>query len=125
MIVSFIYWLSLSALFLTKAADVITTIKYVGAQGESNPLALFFFDRFGFHMGLLMVCALFTVLAMGQYVLVWRTCGTYGRLANALLGFFVAWVQFDVARFNSTGRHSRITLFALKTYNRWRRKWKI
>jgi hypothetical protein len=123
-IVSILFWSSLGLLFVTKAADVVTTIRHVGAHGESNPLARSWFGRFGFVGGLVLVCVLFAFLAVGQYLLVWWLCGLTGRLLNAVGGFAIAWIQWDVARFNASGRHSRLTMLALRAYSAWARWWK-
>lgn len=123
-IVSILFWSSLCLLFITKAADVMTTIRHVGEHGESNPLARRWFARFGFTGGLVLVCALFTVLAVGQYLLVWWSCGLVGRLLNAIGGLAIALVQWDVARFNASGRHSRVTILALRAYSSWARWWR-
>jgi hypothetical protein len=122
--VTILFWSSLVLLFVTKAADVSTTIRHVGEHGESNPLARVWFVRFGFTGGLVLVCAIFTVLAVGQYVLVWWTCGSVGRSLNAACGFAIAWVQWDVVRLNAGGRHSRITVLALWAYSAWARWWR-
>lgn len=70
-LVSILFWSSLGLLFVTKAADVVTTIRHVGKDGESNPLARAWFDYIGFGSGLLLVCVVFTFVAVGQYLLVW------------------------------------------------------
>ncbi|MEI7821275.1 MAG: hypothetical protein WCK55_10185 [Verrucomicrobiota bacterium] len=124
LIVAILFWSSLALLSVTKAADVVTTIRHVGEHGESNPLARAWFARFGFTGGLLLVCAIYSVLAVGQYVLVWWTCGIVGRSLNTVCGLAIAWIQWDVARFNATGRHSRITMLALRAYSRWARWWR-
>ena len=123
-IVSILFWASLALLFATKAADVMTTIRHVGVHGESNPLARAWFARFGLTGGLVVVCAIYTVLAVGQYVLVWWSCGFVGRLLNTVCGLAIAWIQWDVARFNASGRHSRITMLALRAYSKWARWWR-
>jgi hypothetical protein len=123
-IVSILFWSSLGLLFLTKAADVLTTIRYVGEHGEPNPLARSWFARFGFTGGIVLVCALFLFLALGQYLLVWWFCGLTGRVLNAAGGLFIAWIQWDVARFNASGRHSQVTMLALRAYSAWTRWWK-
>ncbi len=123
-IVATLFWSSLCLLFITKAADVMTTIRHVGEHGESNPLARSWFGRFGFVGGLVLVCAVFALLAVGQYLLVWWLCGLTGRLLNAVAGLTIAWTQWDVARFNASGRHSRLTMLALRAYSAWARWWK-
>ena len=122
--VAILFWTSLCLLFITKAADVMTTIRHVGEHGESNPLARSWFARFGFTGGLVLVCALFTVLAVGQYLLVWWSCGFAGRLLNAIGGLAIALVQWDVARLNASGRHSRVTILTLRAYSTWARWWR-
>jgi hypothetical protein len=124
MTLAVIYWLSFALLRATKAKDVMSTICWVPPTAESNPWARRLFMRFGFKGGLLIVSAVFLVIASGQYVLVWIFCAPWVQALNAGLGFFIAWVQWDVARSNATGTHSRITLFALRCYRRWERWWR-
>ncbi len=40
------------------------------------------------------------------------------QLATAVAGFVIAWAQWDVARMNATGHHSRFTRLALRHFNR-------
>ena len=117
--ISILFWLSLAALFATKAADVVTTVRHVGADGESNPLARAWFGRFGFTGGLVLVCAIYSLIAGGQYTLVWRFGGAFSRAANALVGFGIAWAQWDVACVKAGKPHSWFTRFALKEYAAW------
>lgn len=120
-IVSIAFWLSLAALFATKTADVGSTVQHVGPDAESNPLARTWFARFGLKGGLVCVCAVYTVLALGQYALAWWMCGSVDRARNTIAGFVIAWAQWDVARFNATGRHSRFTMMILRGYAAWAR----
>lgn len=115
------FWLSLVALLVTKAADVVSTWRYIGVDGESNPLVRPVFRRLGLGRGMVAVCAIYVVLAVGQYLLVWQVGWPSLLWGNAVLGFVIAWIQWDVARFNSTGRHSAITGFALRVHHRWGR----
>ena len=82
------------------------------------------FARFGFTGGIVLVGALYTVLALGQYLLVWESCDSPGRLLNAACGLAIAYVQWDVARYNRSGRHSRVTSMALRAYFAWARRWR-
>jgi hypothetical protein len=119
--IAILFWLSLAALFATKAADVASTIRYVGSEGESNPLARSWFGRFGFTGGLVLVCVIHVLIAGGQYALVWSFGGAFSRAANALVGFGIAWAQWDVACVNAGLPHSWFTQFALRAYSAWGR----
>jgi len=100
---------------------VASTVRHVGAAGESNPLARSWFGRFGFTGGLVLFCVIYVLIAGGQYALVWRFGGAISRTANALVGFGIAWAQWDVARVNAGRPHSWFTRFALRAYAAWGR----
>ena len=124
MTLAIFYWLSFLLLFATKAADVVSTIRYVPPRAETNPWARRLFGRFGFKGGLAIVSAAFLGIACSQYVLVWWFSGPLVQALNAALGVLISWVQWDVARFNKSGAHSRLTLIALRCYHRWASCWK-
>jgi cytochrome c biogenesis protein CcdA len=109
---------SLVLLVLTKLADLWTTLRHVGRDGESNPLARAFFRRAGFGGGLALVIMLWTVIVVIVYATAWNSPG-WIRWATTLSGLFISWVQWDVARFNATRRPSRITRWAAIGYHRW------
>lgn len=119
---SFCFWLSFASLLLTKAADVVSTWRHVGVHGETNPIARPLFVRFGLAGGLAIVCAIYLVIASAQYLLVWWTASVPLIWANTVLGFLIAWVQLDVARFNMTGRPSTITRIAGSAHEWWARR---
>jgi len=113
--------LTVVALLWTKALDIQSTWKHLRERGESNPLANFFFSRFGIVGGLAVVAGLYLLILSGQVVLViwkddpWLTYGT------VVLGLGISWIQWDVARVNTTGRHSRLTAFLLRCFRIFRR----
>lgn len=110
--------ISLVLLLLTKLADVWTTIRHVGKHGESNPLARRLFDRFGFAGGLAVVVCIWLVIVAMVYVSAWSSPG-WVQVISAITAMGVAWVQWDVARFNATQRSSRLTRIAMRVYGRW------
>ena len=118
------YWISFALLLITKAAYVWSTLRFVLPVAETNPFASKLFHRFGFKCGLATVSAIFLISASTQYILVWLFCTPLVRVANIALGGIIAWIQWDVARFNKTGKHSGTTLIALRCYNRWAQRWK-
>jgi hypothetical protein len=109
---------SLGLLLLTKLADVWTTVHHVGRYGESNPLARRLFDRFGFAGSLAVVMLVWAVIVGIVYASAWSAPAWF-QVATAVIGFVVSWVQWDVARFNATGRPSRITRLAARAYGYW------
>lgn len=113
--------LSLIALFVTKAADFVTTVRHVGPEAERNPLARRWFVRFGFRGGLLMVALVWLAIVTATYIPVWLWGGWLSRLGVAAMGFFTAWAQSDAARFNATGRSTWLTRTMLRWYERSRR----
>jgi hypothetical protein len=120
----FIYWLSFVLLLATKAADVVSTMRCVDENAETNPLAGRLFRGRGVKNGIAIVCAVFLVIAGGQYLLVWWLCGPVLQILNAALGAAIAAVQWDVARFNWTGKASRCTRAVARFHKWWNDRWK-
>jgi hypothetical protein len=115
--------LSLLALILSKVADIRSTLQGIRRCGgdiswEQNPLARWAMRRWGVPRGIavtMLPWCLITALifAPAYHSPVWH------QLLTALGGFFVAWTQWDVARFNRTHRHSWFTRRLLSGYQRW------
>jgi len=115
-------WASLTLLTVTKAIDVVTTIRHVGSHSESNPLAMLGFQRWGFHGGLIMVCLMWTmIVALSFGVAFWSERESY-RITAACIGMLVSWAQWDAGRFNRTGRMTWFTRLALRGYAAWERR---
>ena len=108
------------ALLWTKALDVISTWRFIGVHGESNPIARWLFEKAGLAGGMSIVCAIYILILSTQlgavvwFNLPWLTFGT------VLVGFLVAFIQYDVARYNRTHRHSAMTNFLLGFFTRIR-----
>lgn len=109
--------ISLVLLLLTKLADVWTTVRHVGRHGESNPLARALFAKVGFAGGLVVVMVLWAVIVGMVYISAWSS-PAWIQVITAIAGTAVAWVQWDVARFNATRKSSRITQLAAQAYGR-------
>jgi hypothetical protein len=111
--------LTVIALLWTKALDVLSTWRFVGLHGESNPIARWLFEKTGLAGGMAIVCALY-ILILGFQIaaVVWinDSLTTYGTVA---LGAFTAYIQYDVARFNRSRRHSMFTGFFLQIFRRF------
>lgn len=115
------HWLlliSLSLLLLTKLADLWTTVRHVGRHGETNPLARLLFAKVGLAGGLALVMALWTVIVGMVYASAWSAPG-WIQVVTAIAGTLIAWIQWDVARFNATHRTSRLTRIAVRAYGKW------
>ena len=115
------HWLliiSLCLLLVTKMADLWTTVRHVGRHGESNPLARALFAKVGFLGGLAVVMGLWAVIVGVAYISAWFS-PIWIQVITAIVGTAVAWVQWDVARFNATRRSSRLTRLAMRAYGRW------
>ena len=117
---SCLLFITAAALLWTKALDVISTWRFIGVHGESNPIARWLFEKAGLAGGISIVCALYIVILSAQlgvvvwFNLPWLTFGT------VLVGFLVAFIQYDVARYNRTHRHSAMTNFLLGFFTRIR-----
>ncbi len=108
------------ALLWTKALDVISTWRFIGVHGESNPIVRCLFDKAGLAGGIVIVCALYLLILAAQLGAVvwinspWFTHGT------VLVGSLIAFIQYDVARFNRSRRPSALTNFLLRFFMRLR-----
>lgn len=118
--------LSLLALIVTKAADFITTIRHVGPQAETNPIARMAFRRWGFRGGLVAVGVLWIVIVALVYGIAFQG-GPFLQLATAALGVLESWAQWDVARFNRTRKSSRFIRLIFRVHTslrRWLERWR-
>jgi len=102
--------LSLLALVVTKLADVVTTVRGIRRAGgevdlERNPLARGLLRRFGLRGGVALVMTAWLGVVALVYGVVWFAPPWY-QAAVALVGFFVAWAQWQVARHNASGQSS-------------------
>jgi hypothetical protein len=109
---------SLLGLVVTKAADFITTLRHVGPEAESNPLARWCFRRCGFKGGLVLVAIIWMAIVLSTYVSAFQFEGLVPKLLTAIVGSLIAWAQWEAARFNSTRRHSRFIRAMLRFYYR-------
>jgi hypothetical protein len=109
------------ALLVTKALDVQSTWRHVGVQGECNPLARWLFRRLGLVWGLVLASGIYLGVLGTQLALVWQADQLPLTLGTLVAGLFIAWAQWDVARFNRTRCHSWFTRGVLTAYSRWNR----
>lgn len=116
--------LSLFTLTVSKAADVVTTwrgLRGQGIAGEQNPLARWAMHRFGTAGGIAFVMGLWAAVVASCYVSAWFAEPWY-QWATAIGGFLVAWAQWEVARHNTTNRHTWFTRTVLRAYHRWQNR---
>ena len=107
-------------LFSSKALDIISTYRNIDQQGEANPLAKWVFDKFGLMGGMIAIALLYTaiVLVIGyQLTLETHPILVYTTLSGALI---IAAIQFDVARANTTGKHSTLTKALIRVFSQLR-----
>jgi hypothetical protein len=64
--------LTVIALLWTKALDVLSTWRFVGLHGESNPIARRLFEKTGLAAGMAIVCALYILILALQITAVVR-----------------------------------------------------
>ena len=117
---SCLLFITAAALLWTKALDVISTWRFIGVHAESNPIARWLFEKAGLAGGMSIVCAIYILILSTQLgAVVWFNSPllTFGTV---LVGFLVAFIQYDVARFNRTRRHSAVTNFLLRIFLSWR-----
>ncbi len=107
-------------LFSSKALDIISTYRNIDRQGEANPLAKWVFDKFGLMGGMIAIALLYTaiVLIIGyQLTLETNPILIYTTLSGGLI---ISAIQFDVARANTTGKHSKLTKALSRVFSRLR-----
>ena len=115
--------LSLLTLVITKVADFVTTVRHVGLEGESNPLARRLFHRLGFRGGLVAVAMIWLLIVGLSYGYAWFAGSALMQWLTSATGFFIAGAQWDAARFNRTGSASWFTRLALRQHHRWAKVW--
>jgi hypothetical protein len=116
--------LSLLSLVISKAADFITTVRHVGQEGESNPLARRLFHRLGFRGGLIAVAMIWLLIVVFTYGYAWLAGSQFMQWLTSATGFFIACAQWDAARFNRTGSTSWFTRLALRLHRDWAKLWR-
>ena len=110
-----------AALLVTKALDVHSTWRHVGVAGELNPIVRGWFHRFGLGRGLALACAVYLVVLAVEIGLVWWLDKMVLTAGTVIFGLFIAWAQWDVARFNRSRRHSWFTRVVMRAYMAWGR----
>lgn len=108
-----------AALLFTKALDVISTWRHVGVDGELNPVVRRWFRRFGLARGLALACVVYVAILAAELALVWCLDDPLLTAGTVLIGLFIAWAQWDVARLNRTRKHSWFTRLVLCAYVAW------
>lgn len=120
---TFLLPLPLVALILTKVAAIVTTVRGIRRAGgsmawERNPLARWAMKRWGLGGGIAFVMLLWVLVVALCFIPAFFAPAWY-QLATALTGFVIAWAQWDVARMNATGRHSRCARLVLRFFSRY------
>jgi hypothetical protein len=110
--------LTVIALLWTKALDVISTWRFVGLHGESNPIARWLFEKTGLSGGMAIVCALYLLILGLQIAAVIRIDNPWTTYGTVALGAFIACIQYDVARFNRSRRHSVMTNLLVRFFSK-------
>ena len=107
--------LSLLSVVITKIFDVLTTIRYIGQDGELNPYAGPLMQRYGVKTVSWSVFAIvvLVVVIVGLSAFLWGN--TFYKVAVCVLAIFVAMVQFAAARSNA-GHPNRISAIFVRFY---------
>jgi hypothetical protein len=116
---TFVFALVVVALLATKALDAHSTWRRVGVDGETNPLAAGIFRRVGLGRGLAVVGAIYVAIVALEVVLVLAIGAAFVTWAACALGAAIAYVQWDVARHNYTGRPSALTRRIAAAHGAW------
>lgn len=119
-IIDFFHYTSVAMLLFTKALDIYSTIHHVGPEGELNPIARDLFKAFGFIPGIFVVALIYAVVVSLQLSMTLQLSPTWKFLHSCGI-LVISWMQYDVARFNTTRIHSRNTKIILIVYLRWLR----
>lgn len=112
--------LAITAVVVTKAADLWTTWRHVGASAESNPVGRVLFRALGVPGGL----AIIGVVSLAIVAVTWSVAFALGEGAVVFLAawsFAIAAVQAAVAHHNATGRSNRITRRVAAFHAAWTR----
>ena len=104
------------ALLCTKALDAYSTYRFIGVSKECNPLAKWLFERFGLVGGISIVCIIYLVILFAEIRAVIDHGSPLLTYGTVVIGLMIAYVQYDVARFNSTFQHSTITRALLRFF---------
>jgi hypothetical protein len=109
--------LTVITLLWTKALDVLSTWRFVGLHGESNPIARWLFEKTGLAGGMAIVCALYILILGLQIAAVVRFDNPWTTYGTIALGAFIAFIQYDVARFNRSRHHSAMANMLLRFFS--------
>ena len=113
-------WITLiSAILLvaSKLCDVLTTLKYVGVNGEGNPLVRRLMVKYGFKTTCWAVFGLVVLVALGcvAAACLGEVSAAYLIVADALM-LIISVDQFAVARYNVTHKENALIRLILRSY---------
>lgn len=114
--------LAITAVLLlwSKALDVISTYRHIATSGEANPLAQWLFRKLGLRWALVAVSLVYiAIIALSGAIIITET-NPVVIYSVVITGLFVSAVQFDVARANTTGKHSTLTKMLVRLFSRLR-----
>ena len=117
-----LWMLAITALLLlsSKALDVISTYRHIATSGEANPLAQWLFHKLGLRWALVAVSLVYiAIIALSGAIIITET-NPIVIYSVVITGLFVSAVQFDVARANTTSKHSKLTKALLSVFSRLR-----
>ena len=107
-------------LLWSKALDVISTYRHIATSGEANPLAQWLFRKLGLRWALVAVSLVYiAIIALSGAIIITET-NPVVIYSVVITGLFVSAVQFDVARANTTGKHSTLTKMLVRLFSRLR-----
>ncbi len=116
------WMLAITAVLLlwSKALDVISTYRHIATSGEANPLAQWLFRKLGLRWALVAVSLVYiAIIALSGAIIITET-NPVVIYSVVITGLFVSAVQFDVARANTTGKHSTLTKMLVRLFSRLR-----
>lgn len=116
------WMLAITAVLLlwNKALDVISTYRHIATRGETNPLAQWLFRKLGLRWALVAVSLVYiAIIALSGAIIITET-NPVVIYSVVITGLFVSAVQFDVARANTTGKHSTLTKMLVRLFSQLR-----
>lgn len=109
-----------AALLITsKFFDCYTTLKFYEVRGEErNPIARLLFTRVGVKKGIYLVFILSLLIIIAVTYAAFSINFLIYKISYIIIGGVISYIQFSVAKYNSTGKNNFIIRLIATAYNR-------